>query len=193
MGSILALDPQSAVPDIYKYAVERREPPVQSGQISPDGMWRWDGQAWTPMPASTGRPQPPSSAARARGIVVLALLCVAGLVAIIVSVVSQYQIGASTCLPRDFPTYPGASSSIDVAYTGSTPDCFMELHMKDPETTIAQFYESQLNAGDWRTNSVNGSTGKITFERRSKSQTSGTVSFIAHPGSTDVFVRLTGR
>jgi hypothetical protein len=177
-------------PAVYNYTVDQVELPVQPGHVSPDGMWRWDGQAWMPTPAAVRQPQASRSTARARRIVFVAVLCTAGVTAIFVALASQIQIGTRPCVPGDFPTYPGASVSSALATKGSTPDCFMVLHTKDAQLTAVQFYESALDTGDWRVTSVSSTTGTIKFERRSTPQTAGSVSFVAHTGSTNIYIRL---
>jgi hypothetical protein len=166
--------------------------PGPAGQVSPDGLWRWDGQAWMPTGAATG-PTQVSRSARARGIVFVAVLCAVGFIAIVVALASQVHIGAGSCVPADFPTYPGASVSSEIATTGDTPDCFMVLRTTDSQLTAVQFYRSRLDTGDWRVTAVSSSTGTVTFERTSTSQTAGSVSFVAHADSTNIYVRLKGR
>ncbi len=167
--------------------------PGPAGQVSPDGLWRWDGQAWMPTGAAARPTQVSRSAARARGIVFVAVLCAVGFIAIVVALASQVYIGAGSCVPADFPTYPGASVSSEIATTGDTPDCFMVLRTTDSQLTAVQFYRSRLATGDWRVTAVSSSTGTVTFERTSTSQTAGSVSFVAHADSTNIYVRLKGR
>jgi hypothetical protein len=173
-------------------SVEPGEPPIQAGQVSPDGLWRWDGHAWAPIPSIAGQTHAPGPALQARWIVVLALLSAAGVVAIIIAVASQFQIGARTCLPPDFPTYPGASTSSEFAYKGNPPDCVMVFHTNDSQLTAVRFYQSVLNADDWRVASVRDTTGTMTFSRRSRPQSVGTISFVGNTNGTNVYVHLKG-
>jgi hypothetical protein len=121
------------------------------------------------------------------------MLCAAGVIAIFVALASQVHIGSGPCVPADFPTYPGASVSSELATSGSTPDCFIVLHTKDSQSTAVQFYESALDTGDWKVTSVSDTTGTVEFERSSTPQTAGSVSFVAHTGSTNIYIRLKGR
>ena len=166
--------------------------PVQAGQVSPDGMWRWDGRVWTPIPPAGGQIRAQGPALPVRRIVLLALVSAGGVLAIIIALASQIQIGASTCLPPDFPTYPGASTSSEFAFKGNPPDCVMVLHTNASQLTAVQFYESVLNTGDWKVASVSATTGTMTFNRRSRPQTAGTISFVGHTNGTNMYVHVKG-
>ena len=69
----------------------------------------------------------------------------------------------------------------------------MVLHTVDAQLTAVQFYESALDTGGWKVTSISSTTGTIKFERKSTPATAGTVSFVAHPGGTNVDIRLKGR
>jgi hypothetical protein len=136
-------------------------------------MWQWNGHTWELNAAAVAPPKPGFSGARLRGIVVLALLCLAALVVGGVALAGNFQIGAGSCLPSDFPGYPGATVSSEVAYTGTPPQCVMVLHTGDPQETVVQYYQSRLSGGDWRLDSFSDQTGTMTFHRISRPQTGG--------------------
>jgi len=141
-------------------------------------MWRWDGRQWVP----TGGPGGPPPRSRrwlwwlAGGCVVLLLLGVIGAVAGGKVLVDRFQHGAFTCLPSDFPRYPGATVSSESTYTGTNgAECRMTFDSNDPVTSVGPYYQSHLNSGDWSVASVEFSSGTIRFHRRSRPQTAGTV------------------
>src|ERR1700694_1854749 len=90
------------------------QPAVQPGQLSPDGMWRWDGAQWAPVDQG-GVPLPPPRRSRSwiwwlvGGCGVILVLGAIGAVFGIYSLVTRFQQGAFSCLPSDFPKYQGAS------------------------------------------------------------------------------------
>ena len=173
-------------------SVEPGQPPVQAGMPSPDGMWRWDGRTWTPIPSAGGQIHAPDPALRVRTIVLLVLVSAAVVLAIIIALASQIQVGAGTCLPADFPTYPGASTSSEFAFKGNPPDCVMVVHTNASQLTAVQFYESALNSGDWKVASVSAGTGTMTFHRRSRAQAAGTISFVGHTNGTNIYIHVRG-
>lgn len=154
------------------------EPESQAGQLSPDGMWRWDGRQWVPTGAHGG---PPRASRRwlwwlAGGCVVLLVLGVVGVVAGGKVLVDRFQHGAFTCLPSDFPHYPGATVSSESTYTGTNgSECRMTLDSNDSVSSVGPYYQTWLDQGDWSVRSVDYKTGTISFQRRSRAQTSGTV------------------
>ena len=97
------------------------EPSSQVGQLSPDGMWRWDGRQWILAGAPGERPR---TSRRwlwwvAAGCSVLILLGLVGAVAGGKALFDRFQHGGFACLPSDFPRYPGATVSSESTYTGT--------------------------------------------------------------------------
>jgi hypothetical protein len=123
----------------------------------------------------------------------ISLLSAAGVIALIVALASQLQVGTGTCVPADFPRYPDAPVAIELSSTGTASNCFMVLHTKDSQLTAVEFYQSHLGAGDWKVISVSTATGTVRFERASRPQTTGSVSFVAHPRTTNIYIRVRGR
>jgi hypothetical protein len=72
------------------------------------------------------------------------------------------------CLPVGFPRYPL------MTFPGSkSPTCTWDIPSNDSETHVFAFYETQLNQGDWRITSQEGST--ITFREQMNYAFGGTV------------------
>src|SRR6266571_1360354 len=83
-------------------------PPTSTGQMSPDGRWRWDGTQWVPtgQVATTRRPT------RwiwwlVGGCAVLVIVAVIAGVLGLASLFNNFQRGGLSCLPSGFPAYPG--------------------------------------------------------------------------------------
>jgi hypothetical protein len=161
------------------------EPTVEPRRLSPDGLWHWDGAQW--VPATPGAsPMPPRRSSRssiwwvAGGCV--ALLVIGG-VAVgfgAYSIVNRFHHGGFSCLPSDFPSYPGASvvsENIKVGanlYPGDNTECRMVLQSDDNVDTVANFYRQNLGTGDW-TILTYLYEGAFSFQRNSRRQTMGTI------------------
>ena len=89
--------------------------------------------------------------------------------------VDRFQQGGFTCLPSDFPRYPGATVSSESTYTGTSgSECRMAFDTGDPVSWVGPYYQTWLDSGDWSVVSVDYDTGTITFHRRSRPQAAGT-------------------
>jgi hypothetical protein len=172
------------------------QPPVQPGQLSPDGMWRWDGVQWVPtMPVAPHR-----SRAwiwwLAGALAVSLLLLLAGAGYGVYSLATKFQTGGFSCLPSDFPAYPGASVVAENTTiggslpSGTTRECSMTLAAGDDVATVTSFYEDHLNSGDWSVTGTDPVTGDIQFSNRSKINTSGTVELLGHGAQTEIRIVL---
>src|SRR5260370_20113884 len=98
------------------------QPPVQPGQISPDGMWRWDGVRWVPL---VGQPlRQPIARPRTRPWIWwlaggCALLLVIGLVGAgygLYSIAHSISRTNFASLPSHFPSHPRARVRNSVTY-----------------------------------------------------------------------------
>ena len=173
--------------------------PYQIGQVSPDGMWMWDGQRWIPVQ----RPGQPV-VRRSRGWVwwlaggCLLLLVVAVGLGIwgATALVHNLQAGNFSCLPSNFPKYPGATVTRDYTYvgTGVAPgdarECQETLDSGSDVAAVTNFYVSQLNSGDWKITSNDTATGQIRFQRVSRPQTVGTVQLLGRGQQTTIEIKL---
>jgi hypothetical protein len=177
------------------------QPPVQPGQLSPDGMWRWDGVRWVLASA----PAYPQAARRsshtwiwwvAGGCAVLLVIGLVGAGVGVYNLVNSFQHGGFSCLPSDFPSYPGATVASENTYvgTGLTPGdskrCRMILESNDDSTTVSAFYNEKLSSGDWKVTAYVASIGQIQFQRVSRPQTIGTVDFLGRGQHTEIHIQL---
>lgn len=163
-------------------------------------MWRWDGTQW--VPAFAGAPPAARHGSRAwiwwlaGG---CALLLVLGLVGAVVGGVALYgsfQRGAFSCLPSDFPNYPGATVTSENTNTGTavapgdSKSCLMVLHSNDDIATVASFYNEKLSSGDWKVTAFVSTYGQIRFHRVSSEATVGLVQVQARGQQTVITIQL---
>lgn len=127
------------------------------------------------------------------GLALLLVMTIAGGVWGVTTLVHRFQSGGLTCLPSDFPRYPGtATMSLAVSVESSPKRCEATFESQDPVTTVEPYYESHLNSGDWAVGSVSHEAGTITFSRRSKATVTGTVRLQELKQGTEISVLLTG-
>src|SRR5260370_40138970 len=129
------------------------QPPVQPGQVSPDGMWRWDGARWVPTTA-------PGAPRRSRewiwclagGGAVLLVLGLVGAGVGAYNLFSSFQHGGFTCLPSDLPGYPGATVASEQTYVGTNVQpcdskaCRVILDSNDDSGTSAACHHKHLRS-----------------------------------------------
>lgn len=176
------------------------DPIVQPGQLSPDGLWRWDGAQW--MPAAPGAsPLPPATRSRGwiwwlvGGCGVLLVLGVIGGGFGIYSLVNRFQSGGFSCLPSDFPSYPGASvvsenTKVGATSPGNTTQCTMVLQSNDNVDAVTGFYQQNLATGDWNIPPSHPPQGEFSFQRKSRPQTRGTVIVATQGQHTEIDIQL---
>lgn len=167
--------------------------------LSPDGQWMWDGGRWVPVQ----RPgQPPARRSRAwiwwlgGGCAVLLVLVVGGGIWGLSSLVNAVQHGSFTCMPSDFPRYPGATVTRDYKYFGSgvapgdSSECQESLTSSDDVATVTSYYTNQLASGDWQVTGSDTNTGQIRFARKSKSQQVGIIQFLGRGQQTTIEIKF---
>lgn len=173
--------------------------PYPVGQLSPDGMWTWDGARWVPVQRPLPPPQRRSRSWMwwvAGGCAVVLLLGVAGAVVAGVALVNKIQSGGLTCLPSDFPKYPNAQVTRVYTYVGSgvapgdSSECQETLSSDDDVATVTSFYSAQLDSGDWSVTAIDRANGQIRFARRSKNQQVGVVQLLGQGQHTVVEIRF---
>ena len=176
------------------------DPAVQPGQLSPDGLWRWDGAQWVSVAQGVAALPPP----RARGWIWwlvggCALVLVLGAIGAgfgIYSLVTRFQKGGFSCLPSDFPSYPGASVVSEntrvgsVVSAGDSTRCTMVIDSNDEVATVTTYYQARLNNGDWTIVSSDAANGVITFQRKSRPQTVGTVTLLGRGQHSEIDIQL---
>jgi hypothetical protein len=111
----------------------------------------------------------------------------------IYTLVTRFQHGAFSCLPSDFPNYPGASVVNEhTTVAGGTRQCTMVLESNDNVDAVVSFYARSLSTGDWNIVSSEISNGPITFERKTRPQTTGSVSVATQGQHTEIDIQLEG-
>lgn len=112
------------------------------------------------------------------------------------SLVTRFQHGAFSCLPSDFPSYPGATvGNENTAFgnefaPGDNTRCNMVLNSNDGAAAVTSFYQTQLNSGDWTLVSSDASTGVIAFQLKSRPQTVGTVTVLGRGQHSQIDIQL---
>ena len=114
----------------------------------------------------------------------------------IYSLVNRFQSGAFSCLPFDFPSYPGASvvsenTKVGAGFsTGDNSRCTMVLNSNDSAATVTTYYEQQLGSGDWTIVSSDTASGVLSFQRKSRPQTVGTVTLLGRGQHSEIDIQL---
>ena len=113
-----------------------------------------------------------------------------------VSLVNRVQQGGFSCLPSDFPKYPGATVTRDFTYVGTnvapgdSRECQETLESNDNSTAVTDFYVSNLNSGDWNITANDRANGELKFRRASRPQTVGVVALLARGQHTVIEIKL---
>lgn len=114
----------------------------------------------------------------------------------IYSLVTRFQQGGFTCLPSDFPSYPGASVVSEntrvgsVVSAGDSTRCTMVFDSNDDVATVTTYYEAHLNSGDWTIVSSDAANGVIDFQRKSRPETVGTVTLLGRGQHSEIDIQL---
>ena len=158
-------------------------------------MWRWDGQRWAPASIIAPRRSRAWIWWLAGAIAASLLLLLAGVGYGIYSVASKFQSSGFSCLPADFPRYPGTrlieeQTKFGSALPGDSNQCRMTLVSSDDVTVVGPYYQSHLASGDWTVMSTNYSEGSIHFQRSSRPQTIGTVQLLHLGQQTEIRIVL---
>ncbi len=107
---------------------------------------------------------------------IAALVALLGLGLFAVCSTAARQLAAGSCLPGDFPRYESASTTAWHVYTGTGGStCTMSFQSTDSASQVTEFYQTRLNQGDWRVQSVSQADGTITFERVSNRRAHGRI------------------
>lgn len=121
------------------------------------------------------------------------VLTVAGVGYGIYSFVLGVKNGSNTCLPSDFPRYPGAvyarfSFDLNGTYPGNT--CQAVFESNDDLATVTAFYQSKLNTGDWQDISSDIQTDKVNFQPAKSETPFGTVQVAVSGTHTEITIDL---
>src|SRR5438477_2338005 len=156
--------------------------------MSADARWRWDGTRWAP------------TLARRRSRMWLRVLAGCSTVFVLSAVGGGYWIysyvqslksGAVTCLPSDFPKYPGAvyggeTYDMNNTYPGST--CQLVLESNDDVATVMAFYQSKLSIGAWQVTSSGSQEDRVNFQPAKSDAPFGTVQFAVRNTRTQITI-----
>lgn len=113
-----------------------------------------------------------------------------------VSLVNKFQQGVFSCLPSDFPKYPGARVINQRTWYGTgvppgdTKECQTTLSSNDEVATVAAFYSGELSSGDWTIVSADKSVGEIRFRRTSRPASVGVIDFLGRGQHTEIQIRF---
>lgn len=174
------------------------QPSEQVGQLSPDGLWRWDGQRWI----STGRPTIATHAKRGPlwwlfgGCALLLVLAIAAGIWGVASLVRSAQQQGLSCMPSDFPRYPNATMTRDFRYVGTnvapgdSQECQETLDSADDVTAVTTFYTRHLDTGDWTITAIDPTNGEIRFHQASRPASLGVVDLLAAGQHTVIEIRF---
>jgi hypothetical protein len=121
------------------------------------------------------------------------VLTVAGVGYGIYSFVQGVKNGSNTCLPSDFPRYPGAvyarfSFDLNGAYPGST--CHAVFESNDDVASVTAFYQSKLNTGAWQVTSLGTQAGTVNFQPAKGAAPFGTLQVAASNTQTEITIDL---
>ena len=111
----------------------------------------------------------------------------------IYSLVQGVKNGSTTCLPSDFPRYPGAAYAgytfeLNGAYPGNT--CHAVFESNDDIATVTAFYQSKLNTGDWQVTPIDNQADRVTFQPAKSDAPFGTVQVAVGNSHTEITIDL---
>ena len=66
----------------------------------------------------------------------------------------------------------------------------MVLSSSDESATVTAYYEQQLGSGDWTIVSSDTANGVISFQRKSRPQTVGTVTLLGRGQHSEIDIQL---
>jgi hypothetical protein len=111
----------------------------------------------------------------------------------IYSFVQGVKHGSNTCLPSDFPRYPGATYArftfdLNGAYPGNT--CQAVFESNDDVATVTAFYQSKLNTGAWQVTLISNQADSVTFQPAKSAAPFGTVQVAVRNTHTEITIDL---
>jgi hypothetical protein len=112
----------------------------------------------------------------------LVLLVIGGII-----LARSFQAGGLTCLPKDFPVYPGATYQnvrTNVGTGGSS--CIVTLDAGASSTDVTAYYQQHLASGSWKATGYDPSQGVLRFGRTDNARATGRVAFLGHGTRTQV-------
>jgi hypothetical protein len=100
-----------------------------------------------------------------------------------------FHVGLSSCLPDDFPRYPGASLA-SIVISDSLGNCTVQYRTRDSAADVEMFFKTSLDQGDWTVTGLSDQAGQIRFRRISQPETNGYVQVIGVPGQTQFQIQI---
>ncbi|HEV2218432.1 MAG TPA: hypothetical protein VGV88_12780 [Candidatus Dormibacteraeota bacterium] len=109
----------------------------------------------------------------------------------IYSLIQGVKNYSTTCLPSDFPRYPGSTVADEIfgvydVYPGFT--CHMVLESNDDTATVTTFYTSKLNTGSWQVTLTGDPAGTIVFQPARNASPFGTVQVASASTHTEITI-----
>jgi hypothetical protein len=111
----------------------------------------------------------------------------------IYSFVQGVKNGSTTCLPSDFPRYPGAvyagfTFDLNMKYPGAT--CHAVFESNDDVASVTAFYQSKLSTGDWQDTAIGNQADGISFQPARSDVPFGTVQVAVSSTHTEIAIVL---
>ena len=147
---------------------------------------------WVPATAqASGRRRSRAWIGVLAGCAVLLVLASAGAGFGIYSFVQGIKNYSTTCLPSDFPKYPGSTPvdenfGLHDVYPGFT--CHFVLDSNDDVDTVTTFYTNKLNTGSWQVTLSGDPPGTIVFQPATHASPFGTVHVATASTHTEVTI-----
>ena len=109
----------------------------------------------------------------------------------IYTVVQGVKSGTTTCLPSNFPRYPGAKfASWSYDLNGPFGVCRAIFDSTDDAITVAAYYKGKLNGGAWQVTISDEHANTVTFESANGSAPYGTVQVVPKDGGAEMTIDL---
>lgn len=122
----------------------------------------------------------------------MALVLVIGLAVLgTVFFTRNFEAGKYSCLPSDFPVYPGASYQgvHNVVGTGGSV-CSVTVDTAATASQAQDYYQTRLAAGNWKVTGYDASQGVMSFDRPDSARVHGTIAFLSHGTRTQLNIEL---
>jgi hypothetical protein len=100
-----------------------------------------------------------------------------------------FHVGFTSCLPDDFPKYPRAAIS-SIVVSDVYGNCTIQFQTRDSSEEVKDFFETNLDEGDWVVTAVSDQAGQIQFSRDSDPNVQGYVQVIGIPGQTQFQIQI---
>jgi hypothetical protein len=109
------------------------------------------------------------------------------------SLLDRLKHGGFSCLPSDFPAYPGAtlggeSFSMNAPSPGN--QCLMTYETHDSVSTVLDFYQSRLSRGGWQVAATDAPSGRVEFRNAQHRETTGVVTAVTQNDHTEITIEV---